>query len=84
MKVDLDTQAVFTSPSKSFEDILPAGPSHERFVAPCLDRPKRDRDADPVQAGTGNLRKVFFGLEHNFGFSVFARKVPGPLTMKVL
>lgn len=68
MKVNLYTQAVFASPSESFKDILPAGASHEWFVAPRLDRPKRNRKTDPIQTGTGDLRKVLLSLKH--GYSV--------------
>ena len=64
MKINLYTQAIFTSPFESFEDILPAGTSHERFVAPRLDRPEWDRDADPVQTGTSDLGKILLGLQH--------------------
>lgn len=68
MKVDLYAQAIFTSPPERLKDILPAGTSHEWLVAPCVDRPERNRDADPVQAGTGNLGKINLGLKHNFRF----------------
>ena len=63
MQIDFYTQAIFTSPSESREDVLPAGSGQERFVAPYLDCPKRNRDTDPVEAGTGNLGKVLFGLQ---------------------
>ena len=62
MKVDLYTQAILTGPSKSLEDILPACTSQEWFVAPCVDRPERNWETDPVQAGTGNLGKILLRL----------------------
>jgi len=62
MQINLYTQAIFTSPSESFKDILPASTSHERLVAPRLDRPKRNRDTDPVQTGTGDLGKILLSL----------------------
>lgn len=68
MKVDLHTQAIFTSPFEGLKYILPAGASHERFVAPCLDRPKRNRDTDPIQTGAGDLGKILFGLQHILWF----------------
>jgi hypothetical protein len=65
MKVDLDTQAVFTRPLESFKDILPAGTGHERFVAPCLDRPERNRDPDPIQTGASDIGKILLSLKHD-------------------
>lgn len=62
MKVNLHAQAIFTSPSESLKDILPASASHEWFVAPSLDRPERNRDTDPVQAGAGDLGKILLSL----------------------
>lgn len=86
MEVDLHTQAVFAGPFKSLKDVLPTGASHERFIAPRLDRPKRDRNSDPIQTGTGNLGKILLGLKRDA--SVLAlynrRRNSGSLTMKVL
>ena len=62
MQIDVHTQAIFTSPLESREDILPAGTSKERFVAPHLDRPKRNRKTDPIETGAGNLRKILLSL----------------------
>lgn len=63
MQIDVHTQAIFTSPPESSEDILPGGTSQEWFVAPHLDRPERNRDTDPIQTGTGDLSKVLFSLQ---------------------
>ena len=86
MEVDLHTQAVFAGPLESLKDILPAGASHERLIAPSLDRPKRDRNSDPIQTGTGNLGKVLLDLEHDSPvLALYNRGVnSNPLTMKVL
>ena len=65
MKVNLHAQAVFTSPLESLKDILPAGTSHEWFVAPCLDRPERNRKSDPIQTGACDLGKVLLSLKHD-------------------
>lgn len=65
MKIDLHTQAVFTSPFESLKDILPAGTSHEWFVTPRLDRPERNRNSDPIQTGASDLGKILLSLKHD-------------------
>ena len=65
MKVNLHTQAIFTSPLESLKDILPAGTSHEWFVAPGLDRPERNRNSDPIQTGASDLGKILLSLKHD-------------------
>lgn len=62
MQIDFNTQAIFTSPPESCEDVLPGGTGQEWFVAPHLDRPEWNRDTDPVQTGAGNLGKILLGL----------------------
>jgi hypothetical protein len=85
MEVNLHAQAVFASPLESLENIFPTGLSQERLIAPCLDRPKRDRNPDPIQAGSGNLGKVLLGLEHDSPvLALYNRRMNSkPLTMKV-
>ena len=78
MQVDLDTQAIFTSPPEGFEDILPAGPSHEWFVAPCFDRPEWNRDTDPVQACASDLSKILLSLQWIIWFERLHNRVDTP------
>lgn len=86
MQIDFYTQAIFTSPAESREDILPAGADQERFVAPHLNCPERNRDPDPIQTGAGNLGKILFSLQDILRPEwSWSREIDsGSLTIKVL
>ena len=62
MQINVYTQAIFAGPPEGFKDILPTGTSHERFVAPCLNRPEGNRETDPVQSCAGDLSEVLLSL----------------------
>jgi hypothetical protein len=62
VNVELHAQAVLAAPLERLEDVLPADALQEGLALLRLDEPVRDRQADPVQACSGNVGKVTLGL----------------------
>lgn len=47
---------------------LPTGFRKERFTRPSLDRPVRDRQSDPVQSSSGDLRDILLCLHGDVSY----------------
>ena len=77
VQVEVNTDAVFTRPFDGFEEVsgegqiwfrevwmysLPCNAWEERFARSDFNGPVGNGNTDPVQASTGDLCKVFFGL----------------------
>lgn len=63
MKVEVDSETVLASPFERLEDVLPANAFKHGFVGVGLDAPEANGEADPVQAGAGDLGEILFGLK---------------------
>ena len=62
MELEKEEQAVLARPLEALERVRPRCAEQERLARPDLDGPVWHGHAHPVEARTGDLRKVLLGL----------------------